>query len=123
MRQQVYCWGNNSVGQLGLAPNEKSPFASAIAGLPPIAGVAFSGAHACALTLSGEVYCWGMNDSKQAGDGTSNAPDGTCLVYPDRPELGSVPCQPNPHASRAFLTPSMWRSRRSRVVPCSRTER
>lgn len=91
---RAYCWGSNSRGQLAMVPNPSAPFANEISGLPPIAGIAHSGAHACALTLDGEVYCWGSNDEMQVG--TSNAPDGTCPVYVERPELGAAPCQPTP---------------------------
>ena len=67
----VYCWGDNSFGQLGRA---------GAASLTPVkvgGGFAFvsvsAGAyHTCALEAgSGAIGCWGRNDHGQLGDGTT----------------------------------------------------
>ena len=39
--------------------------------------IAAGGAHTCALLPSGEVECWGWNESGQLGDGTASGPE-TC---------------------------------------------
>src|SRR5437016_41827 len=67
-----YCWGSNSVGQLGdgTTTNRSSP-------VPVGGGVSFAavgaagGAHTCGVTAGGVAYCWGCNSNGQLGDGTT----------------------------------------------------
>jgi alpha-tubulin suppressor-like RCC1 family protein len=69
----AYCWGNNIFGQLGDGSTEDSTTPVAVV-MP--AGVTFvaivvSTYHTCALTASGNVYCWGINRTNQLGNGTT----------------------------------------------------
>jgi alpha-tubulin suppressor-like RCC1 family protein len=70
---RAYCWGRDSNGQLGNGqPLADQPSPSPVE-MP--AGVSFSsitaeGFHTCALG-SGPAYCWGLNSSRQSGDGTT----------------------------------------------------
>lgn len=71
--RRVYCWGNNGVGQLGDGTTENRSAATAIPGLPSeIVAIAAGSYFACALTNSGEVYCWGTNGSGQLGNAVSS---------------------------------------------------
>ena len=68
----VRCAGDNGLGQLGDDTTTSRPSFAPIASP---AGITFKtiGAgrdHACAITTTGEVYCWGRNASGQIGDGT-----------------------------------------------------
>ena len=71
----VKCWGKNDFGQLGTKPgNSLSPGSPArqispqkVSGLAEIASIAVGGSHACALSKSGGILCWGKNDKKQLG--------------------------------------------------------
>ena len=36
-----------------------------------VASIATGASHACAVTTSNQVYCWGLNTSGQLGDGTT----------------------------------------------------
>ncbi len=63
----IFCWGDNSQGQLGLG-------SSARAEDDPVAIAGFAGAaiqvetgvhHVCAINNSGEVLCWGSNRDQQ----------------------------------------------------------
>lgn len=71
--RRVYCWGENGAGYLG----DGSPSATRRAAPGPIAssqqftGLSVSRAHRCAVTESGEVYCWGFNAFSQLGNGTT----------------------------------------------------
>lgn len=69
---QVWAWGNNDSGQLGigLTPNES---------FTPVQAGAFTNAvsvaagyyHSMALTADGKVYAWGYNDDGVLGDSTN----------------------------------------------------
>jgi alpha-tubulin suppressor-like RCC1 family protein len=69
----VYCAGTNRYGALGqgTADNDPHPIAARVPGLPPVASLAGAdNFDLCALTISGERYCWGNNGSGHLGDGT-----------------------------------------------------
>lgn len=74
----VRCWGSNDAGQLGDKTNDGSNVPVDVYGLSSgVKVIAVGGGHACALTNSGAVKCWGGNGSGQLGDGTydpSNVP-------------------------------------------------
>ena len=77
------CWGVNTFGQLGQAPaNEACPaFGSAeecrntpaeVTGLPEqVVDISAGTSHTCALTLSGEIWCWGRGTEGQLGNGAN----------------------------------------------------
>jgi adhesin/invasin len=80
----VYCWGDNENGRLGRdsattapppSPNDTLPFASLVPvpvpGLSSVVQLAAGEAHTCARTSAGQVYCWGLNNNGQLGDGTT----------------------------------------------------
>jgi alpha-tubulin suppressor-like RCC1 family protein len=68
----LYCWGRNASGQLGtgdLQPRT-APF-RITGGLPPtVWSVATGTNHSCVADFTGAVWCWGLNDKGQLGDGT-----------------------------------------------------
>jgi alpha-tubulin suppressor-like RCC1 family protein len=72
------CWGGNDSGQIGdgttltrLSPTPvRDP--TGVSNLAGIVSLSSHGSHTCALQGgSGNVYCWGLNDSGQLGDGTT----------------------------------------------------
>ncbi len=76
-RGEVFAWGANDSGQLGVAsggPSDgrASPLPVAIAG-KPIVAISAGGAHSLAVDIEGTVYAWGANDSGQLGDGTTTS--------------------------------------------------
>lgn len=77
----VYCWGM-TVSSYGSTLSNATPRQIALpelavavdtTGSPYGSGVSNPN-RACAVVLSGDVYCWGSNSSGQAGDGTREFP-------------------------------------------------
>ena len=72
---QIFCWGYNNHGQLGLTGDYLDKHvASAVPpvslGAGVIANAVDAGAfHTCALLASGDVQCWGRNDNGELGHG------------------------------------------------------
>jgi alpha-tubulin suppressor-like RCC1 family protein len=82
----LWCWGNNSSGQLGdgtttgsAVPVQESTHAS------DWAAVSARYLHTCAIKTAGTLWCWGSNSSGQLGDGTTTG--------------SAVPVQESTHAS------------------------
>src|SRR5205809_933465 len=68
----IYCWGSNSRGQIG---DNSGTDQHAPALVQPPVGVTFQavsagGQHTCAVTTTGDAYCWGRNEFGRLGDGT-----------------------------------------------------
>jgi alpha-tubulin suppressor-like RCC1 family protein len=77
--QTLWCWGNNQRAQLGRGGQVDSYVPAPVTVMPKgalvqSAGVGF--AFACALTTTGDVYCWGK------GGGGSNGPNAAQVVLP-----------------------------------------
>ena len=69
----VYCWGDNTSGQLGNGSGQAFiPSPMAVGGLSKgVAAITAKGGHTCALLDAGTVKCWGDNSYGQLGDGTA----------------------------------------------------
>ncbi len=72
----VYCWGHNTFGQLGNNSTAKTLTPVQVVGiggkgvLSSITAISGGNDFSCALSTSGNVYCWGHNRVGQLGDGT-----------------------------------------------------
>lgn len=70
---KLYCWGGNRTGELGNGTTANSLTPVEVSGiLGAVASVSAGSDHTCAVTVDGELYCWGGNESGQLGDGTNN---------------------------------------------------
>lgn len=66
----VWCWGNNTYGQLGNNSYSDSLTPVAVTGLSSgIIAISAGEHHSCAVTSEGVVLCWGNNSVGQLGDG------------------------------------------------------
>ena len=74
----AFCWGFNSEGQNGNGTTSPSNTPTRVSGNLLFAAVTtgtadsqMSGIHSCGLTTAGRVYCWGLNEFGELGDGTT----------------------------------------------------
>ena len=71
---RVYCWGDNTYGQLGDGTTTERRTPTAVVGAvgtSTITDITASRHGACALRDTGIIYCWGKGDAGQLGDGTT----------------------------------------------------
>jgi len=72
----VYCWGDNSLGQIGDGTNTQrtSPVAVTTSGAlngKTIKAISAGGGHTCAIATDNSAHCWGYNDNSQLGNGNT----------------------------------------------------
>ena len=69
----MLCWGNNDDGQLGAGvSNSQLLTPTPVVGLTgAVVQIDASGHNTCALQQDGRLYCWGVNDHGQLGNGTT----------------------------------------------------
>ncbi len=75
----VWCWGNNSNGQLGDGTTMSRSSPTEVMGLPPnnpALEVEVAEYHACVKLTDGSIYCWGYNDQSNLGQCKGSSPDG-----------------------------------------------
>jgi alpha-tubulin suppressor-like RCC1 family protein len=92
---QAYCWGSNTVGELGslpaLSPDPvTAPRAVEQAGVSYVTIVA-SASRTCALDAAGTAYCWGNNSDGLLGVGVAPAPPDLSTLYITRPRAVAQP--------------------------------
>ena len=87
----VWCWGNNSTGQLGLGTYSASvTVPTEVPGLSATI-IRAGGETTCALTTAGDIMCWGRNDEGQLGDGEPVGSHDTCTVGSVSPDCSATP--------------------------------
>src|SRR6185295_14824144 len=90
---EVYCWGPNTLGQLGptgIMPPPKgasSPIRVQLKG--EVIEVAAGDFHSCARLRDGNVICWGWNNAGRLGDGTGATPASPPVTVRLNPALAS----------------------------------
>ncbi|MBK8937145.1 MAG: hypothetical protein IPM79_05755 [Polyangiaceae bacterium] len=65
----VFCWGRNGDGQLGVGSTEDSLVPARARLDEPVTYLAAGSFHTCAIGVSGALYCWGDNENGQLGTG------------------------------------------------------
>jgi alpha-tubulin suppressor-like RCC1 family protein/Tol biopolymer transport system component len=73
--RRVLCWGANHDGRLGDGGDLNRGRPTPVLGLgeSDMAAIAVGAQHACALSIEGAVYCWGINTDGQLGDGSNES--------------------------------------------------
>ncbi|MCA9644332.1 MAG: hypothetical protein KC492_26740 [Myxococcales bacterium] len=84
---ELWCWGGNTNAQLGVgvvsgANNIAEP--QRVVGEQKWSLVDGGRSHTCALTVDGQLYCWGSNSSGQLGIAKSGSASVPQLVQSDR---------------------------------------
>ena len=68
---RVYCWGDNTFGQLGIGdatiPHVSSP--EPVAADVRLTSISVGPIHVCAIATTGAAFCWGDNVAGQTGTG------------------------------------------------------
>ena len=71
----AYCWGTNQRGHLGDGTTESRTTPTRVTGsliFKSITAGGFRFGHTCALTTSGDAFCWGDNEYGQLGRGDAS---------------------------------------------------
>jgi len=81
---KVFCWGDNTRGQLGARRSEENIDTPVRAeGIEGATALAAGMMHTCALLSDGRVSCWGWNGEGQTGSDVDYAPEVRELVAPE----------------------------------------
>lgn len=76
MAHEIFCWGDNTYGQLGTGDNiyRRFPLKLTVDNSNSIRfrKLKTFNNHTCALSFEGDLYCWGQNDKGQLGTGDTN---------------------------------------------------
>jgi len=59
--EQLYCWGYNGDGQLGISAGEAKAYPNLVPNVQRFRSVSGGRYHTCGVTLSGGIICWGQN--------------------------------------------------------------
>jgi alpha-tubulin suppressor-like RCC1 family protein len=103
----VWCWGDNSYGELGNGSNTPSATPVEVQGTNAPSLLAVGGGHACAASLDqGGIVCWGHGSSGELGDGNgtnSQSPVSVANVggYPESLAVGGF------HTCALFAAPDV----------------
>ena len=69
----VWCWGDNTMGQLGNGLTANSSLPVQVSGITNAVGVAAGLNSTCALLSTGSVNCWGQGTYGELGNGTTTS--------------------------------------------------
>jgi alpha-tubulin suppressor-like RCC1 family protein len=80
--QEVWCWGRNTTGQLGVGNDTDSLVPERVGTLPIAIDVSAGHDHACAVDAASNVWCWGNNAFGEVGNGTTSVQVETPVEIP-----------------------------------------
>jgi hypothetical protein len=89
----VYCWGDNGEGQLGVGTGASDPVLAPapvrVTAAPAARALGAGGAHACLAAYDDSVYCWGDNGDRQIAAEAAD-PQPTPFQVPDVTQVVEV---------------------------------
>jgi alpha-tubulin suppressor-like RCC1 family protein len=66
----LFCWGENDTGEAGIGEVTMEPVPAPVPiGADPWKGVGAGDNHSCAIRDDGSLWCWGLNNAGQLGQG------------------------------------------------------
>lgn len=83
---EVWCWGGNGYGQLGIGSGGLAHAPRKVAGVPPAQAVRAAASRTCMLAQRGDVWCFGSNEAGQISTPPDDDSHGPTLV----PELNGT---------------------------------
>ena len=94
LNDSVYCWGDNSSGQLGNGSTSSSRVPVAVNATGALAGktikqVSVGAWYTCVTTSDNKAYCWGINSSGQLGNNSNISSSVPVRVYAPK-EMATV---------------------------------
>jgi len=114
-RDHLYCWGYNSSGELALGhtstPRNISSYTPTEI-VPPsgviFASVSVGGGRVCAISQTGNGYCWGSNYDGSFGDGSyTSSSRPVAMSVPDNETLQQISTA-NYHTCVLTITSKTW---------------
>lgn len=71
--RSVRCWGSNGDGQAGIGNTDTVTTPQQPLNLPPVQSLStITEATPCAIVAGGQIYCWGISDYGQGGNGATD---------------------------------------------------
>jgi alpha-tubulin suppressor-like RCC1 family protein len=81
MDGRVACWGANGGGQLGIGmAGDDQTLPQMVPGVANAVEVVAGRGHTCARSGDGSVFCWGVNDRGQVGNGSMMATPAPAMI-------------------------------------------
>jgi alpha-tubulin suppressor-like RCC1 family protein len=111
---EAYCWGENTMGQLGDGTKTSSNVPVRSAGNLTFTSIDAGAFHTCGVTTAGEAHCWGSNAADNLDGYALGGPTAEMCDNPDAPYRGDTwPCSPTPIAvsgglSFRSITAGVW---------------